>query len=101
MIQTTQSDQVVSDIDTYIRSAGRPYSAWYIGIACDPRDRLFRAHNVAEGAGHWIYRDASTATAARAIEKMFLNAGCKGGPCGGDHNTTFVYAYLITPTTCE
>ena len=37
----------------------------------------------------------------RAIEKHFIDKGTKGGPGGGDHNTQYIYAYLITPNTRE
>jgi hypothetical protein len=98
---TKTPNQIAFEIDTYIRANSMPYGAWYVGIACDPRDRLFNAHCVAEKGGCWIYRNAGTDSAARAIEKYFIDAGCKGGPCGGDNNTTFIYAYLIAPSTCE
>ncbi|MEI7463676.1 MAG: hypothetical protein WCK03_04765, partial [Candidatus Taylorbacteria bacterium] len=35
----------------------------------------------------------------RAIEKFFLDKGVKGGPGGGDNNTRYIYAYLISSKT--
>jgi hypothetical protein len=101
MYQTKTPNQIVTDIDGYIRRYGRAYSEWYVGIASNPRDRLFVDHCVSETSDRWIFRDAGTDASARAIEQAFLNAGCKGGPCGGDYTTKFVYAYLITNSTCE
>jgi hypothetical protein len=94
-------NQIAAEIDAYIRRYNEPYARWYVGIACAPRDRLFIDHNVSEQHDRWIYRNAGTDTAARAIEKMFHDTGCKGGPCGGDCTTCSVYAYFITSTTRE
>ncbi len=101
MNQTQTLNQIVSEIDVYIRQSGQPYSAWYVGIAASPRDRLFIDHCVSETSDRWIFRNAGTDTAARAIEQAFFKVGCRGGPCGGDHTTKFVYAYLITSSTRE
>lgn len=101
MNHTKTPNQIVADIDGYIRQSGRPYSEWYVGIASNPRDRLFVDHCVSETSDHWIFRDAGTDSAARAIEQAFFKAGCRGGPGGGDHTTTFVYAYFITNSTRE
>lgn len=101
MNQTQTPNQIVTDIDGYIRQFRRPYAEWYVGIASNPRDRLFVDHCVSETGDRWIFRDAGTDSAARALEQAFLNAGCKGGDGGGDYTTKFVYAYLITNSTRE
>ena len=93
--------QAVAEIDAYIRQCGGGYSGWYIGIAADPRDRLFNDHNVSEKNGAWIYRDAGAEQGARAVEDYFVGLGCKGGPGGGRSDSRYVYAYKITPTTRE
>lgn len=98
---TSGLQQIVDEIDAYIRRNGGTYSAWYIGIAASPRDRLFTDHNVSEHGGLWIYRDCGTDTAARSVEQAFLKVGCQGGGGGGDRTTRYVYAYKITSTTRE
>ena len=84
--------QAIADIDAYIRNNGGVYSAWYCGVASDPRKRLFTDHNVDEKNGAWIYRDCGTDTVARRVEDHFLRKGCKGGPGGGDWTSRYVYA---------
>lgn len=102
-MSTTMSTEqkVIAEIDAYIRQNGGVYSAWYVGIAADPRKRLFEDHNVREHGDLWIYRDCGTDVAARRVEQCFLRMGCKGGDGGGYRNTRYAYAYKITPTTRE
>ncbi len=94
-------NKVAAEIDAHIRQCGGNYREWYVGIASNPRNRLFNDHNVDEKNGAWIYRDAGSDTAARRIENYFLTKGCKGGDGGGDASTKYVYAYRITSTTRE
>jgi hypothetical protein len=69
-------------------------SDWYVGIAADPRDRLFNDHNVDEQNGFWIYEQATSASVARQVEKAYLDTGHDGGGGGGDEESTYVYAYV-------
>jgi hypothetical protein len=93
--------QLINEFDTYIRNSGRPYRDWYFGIASDNEKRLFNDHSVDREKGQWIHWLADTAAIAREVEKVFHDAGCKGGPGGGDNTTRGAYAYVITPTTVE
>lgn len=90
-----------SEIDAYIRKNGGVYSAWYVGIASDPKKRLFVDHSVTEHGDLWIHLDCGTDSAARRVEQHFLAKGCKGGGGGGDRDTRFAYAYKVTPSTRE
>ncbi len=85
--------QVISKIEQYMAIKGGHYADWYVGIAADPRQRLFSDHNVREIGDWWIYEDCGNDTAARQVEDYFLNKGCDGGPGGGDHATRYAYAY--------
>lgn len=100
-VSTKSVPAIVAEIDAYIRRHGGPYSAWYCGVAADPRSRLFIAHNVQEHGGLWIYSDAGTDANARTVECHFHSLGCKGSGGGGDRLTRYVYAYRITGTTRE
>ncbi len=100
-VSTKTVATIIAEIDAYIRKCGGTYSSWYCGVAANPRDRLFKDHNVDEHRGQWIHADAGTDTKARQVEKHFLDKGCKGGGGGGDHTTRHVYAYRITSTTRE
>ena len=89
------------EITDYIVSWGGNYSEWYVGIASNPRDRLFSDHNVNENNDAWIYRDVGSSNAARQVETYFLDLGCQGGSGGGDYSTRYVYAYKIDSHTVE
>jgi hypothetical protein len=101
MSTVTTGQQAVTDIENYIRQCGGGYSAWYCGIASDPRKRLFSDHNVVEQGGCWIFRDCGSDAIARQVEDYLLARGCKGGSGGGDRSTRYAYAYKITPASRE
>ncbi len=96
------AQQVIATIDGHMKKyPGKANSAWYVGIAADPRARLFTDHKVDEKSGIWVFATADTNAIARQVETAYHNAGCKGGPGGGDASTKAVYAYVITSTTVE
>lgn len=95
------AQQIASSIDSHIRSIGRGYGSWYVGIAADPNDRLINGHNADGNANAARYWDCGSESVARQVEAAFLNAGCRGGGGGGDHNTRYAYVYIISPTTRE
>ncbi len=94
-------DSVVKEFKDHIRKCGGGYTNWYVGVASNPRDRLFSDHNVDEKHDAWIFRNCGTDTASRRVEQCFLNLGCQGGPGGGDHNSTYTYAYQTNNHTRE
>ena len=93
--------QAQNDILAHIKTCGDSFSAWYCGIAADPRDCLFNRHGVDELHGAWIYRNCGTDTTARQLEQYLHSLGCKGAYGGGGPDTRFIYAYRITGTTRE
>ena len=94
--QPMSEDEIKADIERYIEDRDANYGNWYVGIAADPRDRLFEDHRVKKESDLWIYRKAMSSAAARSVEKYFIERkGTKGGPGGGDDSTRFVYAYKI------
>ena len=101
MFSTETLNRIAGEIDAYIHQCGGGYPNWYVGIASNPRNRLFNDHNVDEQKNYWIIRDAGSEPVARQIEKFFLDKGCQGGGGGGDASTRYVYAYRITSTTRE
>ncbi len=95
-------ETIMSEIKQYIINGGGSYSGWYVGIAADPRQRLFTDHGVNEKEGLWIFRECDISTLAREIEEYFVNTlGTDGGSGGGDYSTKYVYAYKKTPSTTE
>lgn len=95
-------ETIKSEIKAHIQTCGGGYSDWYVGIASDPKQRLFTDHNVDEKNGAWIYREAENSTAAREVEEYFINTlSTDGGSGGGDYSTKYVYAYKKTSYTKE
>lgn len=95
-------ESIKTDVKAYIQKNGGAYSDWYVGIASDPKERLFTDHNVSEKNGAWIYREAESPSAAREAEEYFVKTlGTDGGSGGGDYSTKYVYAYKKTPSTTE
>lgn len=93
--------EIIAEIQNYVRDCGGKYSGWYVGVAADPKKRLFNDHAVEEKGGAWIYRQCSTAAIAREVENHFIEQGMDGGPGGGDSSTEYVYAYRKTSSTRE
>jgi hypothetical protein len=93
---------IINDIITYSNKEGNPKSTWYVGIASDPKNRLFNDHNVDKEHGWWIYRDTDSDTSARKIESFLLERyGFDGDNGGGDYTTKSVYAYKKTSSTIQ
>ena len=90
---------IIQEIEDYVNKCGGSFSSWYIGIAEDPRDRLFNEHNVNERNGNWIFWPTSSSATARNIERYFLDLGMDGGSGGGDHLSKAVYCYKKTYST--
>jgi len=95
----TEESATIKKIEDYVRECGESFSSWYIGIAEDPRGRLFNEHNVSENNGNWIYRPTSSSATARNIEQYFLGLGMDGGSGGGDYLSKVVYSYKKTSST--
>jgi Uncharacterized protein conserved in bacteria (DUF2188) len=74
---------------------------WYVGIAADPRDRLFNEHNVDEENGIWIYEKATSDAVGRSVEEVYLDTGHDGGGGGGDKSSVYVYSYAVNPSKKE
>lgn len=87
-------EQIIVEITNHLASRGiQNWNEVYVGIAKDPKDRLFNGHKVKEKGGIWIYRLANSSDCAREVEKYLLDKGAAGGPGGGDDDTIYVYAY--------
>lgn len=94
---SASKEEIFTSINAYFKTGQR--RDWYVGIAADPKQRLFKDHNVTEGSGSYIALEASSTAEAREIEQTYLDAGFDGGAGGGDNNTNWVYAYLKVPGT--
>lgn len=89
-----EKQEIIDEIKTHVQRCGGNYSAWYVGISKDAKDRLFNGHNIREKKDTWIFRTASSSQVSRDIEEYFVNTlGTDGGTGGGDNTSNIVYAY--------
>lgn len=77
-----------SAIKSAIEAIVTTYSLWTIGVTDDP-DRRRGEHG---NPSVWHQWDADTETAARNVEKYFLDKGMKGAP-GGAGRADYVYIF--------
>ena len=93
-------EEIINDLDAYIKDGGGGYLDWYVGTASDARDRLFSDHGVREEGDLWIYRQTSFSGVAREIKDYFVNTlGTDGGTGRGVVLIDMVYAYKKAPHT--
>ena len=65
------------------------YSAWTIGVTDNPARRKIEHSNPST----WFQWDADTETAARNVERYFLDKDMKGGGGGGGGSADYVYIF--------
>lgn len=93
---------IILEIKAFMAKWGGRYIDWYVGIASDPRQRLFNDHGVNEKSDGWIYREAFNSDSTRLVEDYFVNTlGTSGDTGGGDNTTKFIYAYKKASHTTE
>ena len=94
-------EEIIEKITQQINRSGLPYSSWYVGIASEPKERLFTEHKVSED-GTWAHVNAGSNEAAKSVQKYLVeNLQTEGGSGSDDAAMTHVYAYAITSTTVE
>jgi hypothetical protein len=92
--------QVVEDLRGYVERLGYAYREWCVGMASEPRARLFRDHGVDEKTDEWIYRECESAPVASQVEELFVEVlGADWTPNGGDDTARWVYLYHKTAHT--
>jgi len=83
-------------------NAWTAFADWYVGVASDPRERLFKRHGVDEAAQDWAFEKAESAEAARRIARSFHDGAGFDGELGEpDPNALYVYVYLKSRDTKE
>ena len=78
-----------SEIKSAIERIVSHYSVWTIGVTDNPARRKAEHGNPSV----WHNWDADTETAARNVEKYFLDKGMKGGG-GGAGRADYVYIFI-------
>lgn len=91
---SASKQDIIAAFEEHIKKGGGGYSAWYVGVSKDARDRLFNGHGVRENDDWWIYKQATSSQIARDIEYYFVYIrGTDGSTGGGDETADMVYAY--------
>lgn len=81
--------EIKAAIEKRVSSAKtKDYSIWTIGVT-DDADRRKAEHGNPE---YWMQWNPDSETAARNIEKYFLDKGMKGAP-GGPGKANYVYIF--------
>lgn len=93
------AEDIIKKIGSEIQRVGLPHSRWYVGIAENPKERVFGAHSVSEELDIFFICKANSAEEARIAENELLKKGCDGGSGGGNQDSIWVYAYLKSNRT--
>lgn len=71
---------IESEMKEYVSGWGGRYSEWCVGVTKNAKQRLFEDYHVNQKNDAWIYRAASSSSAARKIELYFIDIGVKSDP---------------------
>lgn len=77
------NETIISEIKAFILKWGGRYIDWYVGIASDPRRRLFNDYSANEKNDGWIYRKVFNSDSARSVEDYFVNTLGTSSDTGG------------------
>ncbi len=79
-------------IETYMSKFEGDYTDWYVGIAKDLDEELFKSHRVEEN-GVWISFGADTDEIAKKVESYLLDKKTDGNPVKLEEDVRIVYVY--------
>ena len=87
--------QIKFEILAYIKEFGGEFNEWYVGIAADPKKKMFEEHSVHKEEDIWLYKQALTFAACKTIQDYFLKILEVDGVSvtGGNEDTDCVYLY--------
>ena len=92
--------KIASEIGDYISASGIPPCSWYVGVAENARDALFRAHGVIKDDDLWIYRTAkSSHVAHQGRDRLIRKLKTEGLRDAVDGDPRMVYAYRMAAHT--
>ena len=83
LMDLVSTNELVKKFDKFVKDCKTGYGSFYVGISKDALDRL-KAHKVDLDNGIYLWDQAASSDAARAVEKHFTDLGCEGGGGGGD-----------------
>ena len=93
------AQDIILDIKGFIEQHPHSPRGWYVGLASDAEEMLFKHHKVDRQHGYWIYRMADSSKIARLAHGACLQWECDGEPNPKPFSGHFVYAYLKAENT--
>jgi len=93
--------QIKFEMFGYIKEFDPEFTAWYVGIASDPKSRLQAEHGVDLERDIWLYKQALSFAACRTVQRYFiekLNTDGELVPAGSE-NDDCVYLYRKSERT--
>lgn len=97
-VRSSAVGPLVRRIEGLMEELGGPPSEWVVGVAKDPERALFATHRVEPATTPYVWLQADTPIAARAVARYFHEAGCLGRSLWDDQ-AFCVYAYRRGPST--
>jgi hypothetical protein len=97
MLTQDECRRLLDKITGYVGRYGGLFERWYVGIATDPRHRLFEEHGVSEESEPWIFLKTSSEEVGHQVMEALLHRGMLGGRGWADGDGSFVYAYRGAP----
>ena len=93
--------QIKWEILSYMKEFGGEFGDYYVGIAADPKMTLSEIHNVDMEKDPWLYKQALSFTAARTVQRFFIDRlHVDGTPIlEGNEETDCVYVYKKSART--
>jgi hypothetical protein len=93
--------QIKYELLGYIKEFDHSFENWFVGIAEDPKKTLADIHGLDLDTDRWIYKQALSFAAARAVQGYFLERLKTDGVAitQGHDDLDCVYAYQKTRHT--
>jgi hypothetical protein len=93
--------QIKFEMFGYIKEFDCEFSAWYVGVARDPKRQMQVEHGVDLDRDIWLYKQALSFAACRTIQRYFVEKLKTDGELtlAGDEETDCIYLYRKSERT--
>lgn len=93
--------QIKFEMFSYIKEFDSDFSAWYVGIASDPKAKMKDQHGVDLDKDIWLYKQALSFTACKTIQRYFIENLKTNGElvASGNEDMDCVYLYKKSERT--
>ena len=93
--------QIKFEIMAHIKEFGSNFDDWYVGVADNPKEALFKKHKLDPDRDIWMYKQALSLAACKTVQRYFLDTLNTDGepPANGTEDTDCVYLYKKSART--